>query len=168
MTRRPRRVRHEPPKVWHNPAVVGFGAGAAESGGSSSGSPSDAGADKKVRAAKIVAASAEPRDPKEVQLERLVERLSHAEGRIAITKIVAEIEEQGLAVPRDHQLVNLQLLEHSDESRVFEALQRLGQILEKEPSKRPTVLDSRLRRLEEFAEEPATRAAASELRKRVR
>lgn len=167
MTRRPRRVRHEPPKVWHNPDVVGVrrGDSTSEEGALT---PQDHGAEKKVRSAKIVAASAEPRDPKEVLLERLVEKLSVAEGRAAITKIVAEIEELGLSVPADNQLVNLQLLEHTDESRVFDAVQRLTQILDKEPAKRATVLDSRLRRLEEFAEELATRQAASDLRKLVR
>ncbi len=162
MTRRPRRVRHEPPKVWHNPDVVGASRDASNV---AAGTPLLPASDRKVRSAKIVAASAEPRDPNEVLLERLVAKLSVAEGRVAITKIVAEIEEHGLAVPAEDQLVNLQLLEHTDEAHVFAAIERLALILDREPAKRPTVLDSRLRRLEEFAEEPATRAAASQRRK---
>jgi hypothetical protein len=71
-------------------------------------------------------------------------------------------------LPQDDQMTALQLLEHPDETRVQAALSNLAQILDKEPAKRATVLDSRLRRLEEFADEQATRQAAAELRKRVK
>lgn len=172
MTRRPRRIRHEPPKVWHNPDVVGVRRGDDHEAAPVSTEAPIAGALRRgardARATKIVAASTEPRDEKEVLLERLLERLSVAEGRAAITKIVAEIEELGLAVPSDHQIANLQLLEHSDEARVKDAIECLQEILEREPPKRATVLDSRLRRIEELAEEAATRKAASELKRRVK
>jgi hypothetical protein len=158
---RPRRIRREPPKVWHNPAVVG-------------GSPREeapakvAPVAKVTRSARIVAAREGGRDEKELLLERLIERLGGAEGRIAIGKIVAEIEELGLSIPEDHQIAHLQLLEHSAESRVRASIARLGAILDKEPSKRGAVLESRLRRLEEFADEVETRTAAAELRRRIK
>jgi hypothetical protein len=121
-----------------------------------------------TRSARIVAAPAGARDEKELLLERLVERLGAAEGRLAIGKIVGEIEELGLSIPEDHQIAHLQLLEHSAEARVRASIARLGAILEKEPSKRGAVLESRLRRLEEFADEEETRSAAAELRRRIK
>ncbi len=165
MAKPPRRVRREPPKVWHNPDVVGLRRPSEPEQPQQEAAPQD----RRVRGpARIVVGSKEPRDEKEVLLERLLERLSVAEGRAAISKIVAEVEEHGLVLPQDDQMTALQLLEHSDESRVQSALANLARILDKEPAKRATVLDSRLRRLEEFADEQATRQAAAELRKRVK
>jgi hypothetical protein len=160
---RPRRVRREPPKVWHNPAVVG---GAAREEVPAKVAPAKVGL--ATRSARIVAARTDARDEKELLLERLVERLGAAEGRAAIAKVVGEIEELGLSVPDNHQIAHLQLLEHAAESRVRASIARLGVILEREPSKRAAVLESRLRRLEEFADEAETRAAAAELRRRVK
>jgi hypothetical protein len=60
------------------------------------------------------------------------------------------------------------MLEHADEGRVQEALRVLLEILDEEPVKRKTVLDSRLRRLEDCAEETETRELTSELRKLLR
>jgi hypothetical protein len=160
---RPRRVRREPPKVWHNPAVVG-GASHEQEAPTKVAAPAKAAA----RSARIVTARTDARDEKELLLERLVERLGAAEGRAAITKIVGEIEELGLSVPENHQIAHLQLLEHSAEPRVRASIARLAAILDKEPSKRGAVLESRLRRLEEFADDSETRAAAAELRRRIK
>jgi hypothetical protein len=65
------------------------------------------------------------------------------------------------------QDVYLQLLEHTDETRVHEALDALSGILAGELPKRRAVLESRLRRIEQFAEESATREAAGRLRRQV-
>jgi hypothetical protein len=67
-------------------------------------------------------------------------------------------------LPRE-QDVQLALLEHSDEARVRDALDALAALLATEAPKRRTVLDSRLRRIEDCAEESATRDLASSLRR---
>jgi SpoVK/Ycf46/Vps4 family AAA+-type ATPase len=63
--------------------------------------------------------------------------------------------------------VHVQLLEHDDESRVCDAIHRLTAIIGDEPPKRPQVLDARLRRLEDFADEAETRALAKQLRRHL-
>jgi hypothetical protein len=64
--------------------------------------------------------------------------------------------------------VHTQLLEHDDESRVCDAIRKLTAILGDEPPKRPQVLDARLRRLEEFADEAETQALAKQLRRHLK
>jgi hypothetical protein len=59
------------------------------------------------------------------------------------------------------------MLEHSREAYVQTAIEKLAAILAVEPCKRQTVLESRLRRLEEFADEAETRSAARDLRRKV-
>jgi hypothetical protein len=119
------------------------------------------------RAQRIVTVSAGPTDPAILELERLVARLTAAEGRPAITRAADAILAAGHALPDDDQSVQLQLLEHSKEDYVERALSNLARILAAEPCKRPTVLQSRLRRLEQFADEPTTREAARRLWRQV-
>jgi uncharacterized small protein (DUF1192 family) len=105
-------------------------------------------------------------DPKTAERQRLLSRLLLAEGRPGISKAANEFLRAGFTFP-DEQDVYLQLLEHADEDLVRTAMSALTTLLLGELPKRRAVLDSRLRRLEEFAEDEATRSAAQCLRRRV-
>jgi hypothetical protein len=59
----------------------------------------------------------------------------------------------------------LQVLEHRDEARIALAVETLQAILTEAEVERRAVLESRLRRIEELAEERATRTSAAELRR---
>ncbi|MFO0550837.1 MAG: hypothetical protein U0271_20780 [Polyangiaceae bacterium] len=119
-------------------------------------------------AGRIVVATAVPIDDRERERERYLDRLKHAEGRPAITRIADEFLKAGFELPSEDQEVHLQLLQHADEARVRDAIASLSAALERgEPPFRQTMLDSRLRRLEEFAEDSETRTAAGTLRRRA-
>ena len=172
LAKRVRRQRHEPPKVWHNPDVVG-----ASRPGSSIGAETKlAGAaaanvviepPRPARPQRIVALVSAPVDAKTAERERLLARLAVAEGRTAITRAADAFAAAGFDLPDDDQAVQLQLLEHTRDDHVEAALGKLSRILAGEPCKRQAVLESRLRRLEEFAEEPSLRDAARRLRRQV-
>jgi hypothetical protein len=119
------------------------------------------------RAARIVSAERHDVDARLVERERLLGRLLSSEGRSAITRAADVYLKAGFDFPIE-QPVQLQLLEHHDESLVRSALDALRGIVSREaPLKRP-IFEQRLRRLEDSAEEEATRSAASELRRVLR
>jgi len=66
------------------------------------------------------------------------------------------------------QPVQLQLLEHNDESLARDAIGALRGILTSEPPLKRPIFEQRLKRLEDSAEEETTRSAASELRRALR
>jgi hypothetical protein len=113
-----------------------------------------------------VVAAPTPRnlEPRELERQKLLGKLLGAEGRPQITKAANEFLGAGFTFP-DDQDVHLKLLEHSDEAFVRDALGAL--MLTCDSPKRRAVLESRLRRIEEFAEEQATREAAAQLRRKV-
>jgi hypothetical protein len=115
-------------------------------------------------AARIIAGPRAEEDPRERERERLLERLLGAEGRASITAAAEAVRSAGFELPSD-QRVWLQLLEHRDEAIVAEALERLARILESEPPLRRTVLESRLRSIEELGEDAAVREQAASLRR---
>jgi hypothetical protein len=115
---------------------------------------------------RIVLAPPPQADPRAQDRQRLLAKLLAAEGRPAITKAANELFKHGFTLPQE-QDVYLQLLEHSKEERVREAIEALAAILVGELPKRRAVLESRLRRIEEYAEDEATRCAAAELRRQV-
>lgn len=126
-----------------------------------------AGADRPRRVARIAQAQTESLDEQEMQRQRLLDRLVASEGRSAISRIADELQTQEFEIPLEQEM-QLQLLEHVDESRARQAIDVLSQLLDSEdPIKRP-ILDQRLRRLEEEADEEETRTKAAELRKLVR
>ena len=118
------------------------------------------------RPSRIVLAPPPQSDPRTAERQKLLGRLLLAEGRPKISKAADDFLKAGFSLPEE-QDVYLQLLEHSDEEHVRTAIDMLGSILAGELPKRRAVLESRLRRIEQFAEEPATRAAAERLRRRV-
>ena len=119
------------------------------------------------RSARIVASVSPSVDAARRERERLLARFMASEGRAMITRAATECARAGVEFPLE-QAVQLQLLEHTDEACARSALAALGDILAKEaPLKRP-ILEQRLRRLEDTADEEATRSAEAELRRSLR
>lgn len=129
--------------------------------------PAPAKAEVPRRTARIVQMGGSSVDERERERQKLLSRLMTSQGRGAITRAADEFLQAGFEIPRE-QAVHLQLLEHFDESRARDSLGELGSLLREEaPIKRP-VLDQRLRRLEEHADEAATRELAASLRRSLR
>ncbi len=105
-------------------------------------------------------------DPRTGERQKLLARLLCAEGRPNVSKAANDFTRAGFTLP-DDQDVHLKLLEHADEACVRAAIDALSSLLAGELPKRRAVLESRLRRIEEFAEDAATREAASLLRRSV-
>lgn len=174
-----RRKRHKDTQVWHHPNLTVAGRRkqrAAEEGGATTAATADEGSrpghrrlgapESRRDGVRIVARQSTTIDPREAERDRLLGRLLSVEGRPAISKAAQEYLAAGFEFPRT-QHVWLQLLEHSDERTVEQAITELDQIFDHEAPARWPVLDSRLRRLEEFADEGTVRGAASELRRKV-
>jgi hypothetical protein len=84
-----------------------------------------------------------------------------------ISRAADECRRAGVEFPHE-QAVQLQLLEHVDETLARGAIAALGQLLAAEAPKKRPVLEQRLRRLEDTSDEEATRTAAAELRRALR
>lgn len=119
------------------------------------------------RAARIVAAPSRDGDAQLRERERLLSRLLASEGRSSITRAADEYVRAGFDFPVD-QRVQLQLLEHLDEALARASLGALSEILSREPPLKRPVFEQRLRRIEDSAEEEATRTAAASLRQKLR
>lgn len=117
-------------------------------------------------AGRIVLPAPPQSDPRTGERQRLLAKLLAAEGRPNVSKCADDFLRAGFTLPEE-QDVYLKLLEHANEERVRAAIDTLATILAGELPKRRAVLESRLRRIEQFAEEPATREAAERLRRRV-
>jgi hypothetical protein len=187
-----RRIRSDGPKVWHNPDVVvphvrgkqrpaqqarpavhppteGANGHIAQGGAGQSGpGPSGPGQSgpgqngKPGRAGRVVVVPARVLDAKEAERERLLERLLLAEGRPRITSAADAFLTAGFSFPLD-QDVQLQLLEHRDEGVIRAAIEAWTALLAEEAPRRRAVLESRLKRIQELAEEDDTKAAARRL-----
>jgi hypothetical protein len=119
------------------------------------------------RSARIVQLAKNDDDAREKERRRLLDRLMASETRGAISRSAREYVEAGHAFPEE-QAVQLQLLEHFDEEQARDAALVLARLFQREaPLKRP-ILEQRLRRLEEYAEDPATRTVAGDLRRAIR
>jgi hypothetical protein len=122
---------------------------------------------EKRRAARIVQVVKNDGDERERERRRLLDRLMAGETRGAITRCADDYLKAGFELPSE-QPVLLQLLEHFDEEHARTAIDALSTLIVREqPYKRP-ILEQRLRRLEEYGEEAATRDAARELRRAIR
>jgi len=148
----------------------------ATNGFASPGSESELDADKATngsarvevrrRAVRIVKAAEQTAAPDNRE-QRLIERLMRSQGRVAISRAADDLWESKFIAPR-LQEVQIQLLEHENEHRARDAVFIMAELLQREsPVQRP-ILDQRLRRLEEFAEDPITRDAARALRRSMR
>lgn len=155
-------------KVWHDPLMVP--AAARRNGNKAASLEAEADEPKRRRrrlapkrtGAKLVAGPVGPIDPKEAERERLLHRVLAAEGRPSISSAVDDYVQAGFDFPQ-LQDVWLQMLEHRDEDRVAMAIERLSDILDDETPKRRMVLESRLKRIEEYADEQTTQRAAGRL-----
>jgi len=99
--------------------------------------------------------------------QQLIDRLVRSQGRGAISRAADDLWESKFVAPK-RQEIQIQLLEHENEHRARDAVFAMAELLQREaPIKRP-VLDQRLRRLEQFAEDPITRDAAGALRRSMR
>jgi hypothetical protein len=192
-----RRTRKDATKVWHNPDLNTFSRRGGNGGVArvATESPEDRRSASQHRAAlealfapkrdpepdrpadarngtpskpggRIVLAPPPQTDSRGAERQKLLQRLLVAEGRPSVTKAADELVKAGFSLPEE-QDVCLKLLEHAREDQVRAAIAALDTILAGELPKRRAVLESRLRRIEEFAEEPETRAAAEQLRRRV-
>ena len=122
---------------------------------------------RRERTARIVQITRGSADDRERERQRLMDRLMASETRGAITRAANDYAGAGFQFPEE-QPVQLQLLEHFDEERAMGAIEVLARLTESEaPFKKP-ILEQRLRRLEEYADEIATREAAAELRRAIR
>ncbi len=118
------------------------------------------------RAARIVEAPLAV-DDSELERRHLLARLLDSEGPAAITRAANAYRKGGFQFP-DEQLVQLKLLEHSDEAEVCSALGVLATLLDQQPPIKLPVFEQRLKRLEDGAEEAETRTRAAELRRVLR
>lgn len=96
----------------------------------------------------------------------LLRKINAAQNPKQVSDAIDAFLSLGFTLP-DDQEVMLQMLEHRDEERVREALARLEHLLMGQLPKRKPVLVQRLKRLEEHADEDATRTAAGVLRRKV-
>lgn len=106
-------------------------------------------------------------DERERERLRLLSHFMNSEGRSAISRAAETYWAAGFELPEEQE-VQLKLLEHFDEGRARQALEVLARILQHEKPKQLPVFDQRLRRLEEHADDPTTRAQAAELRRALR
>lgn len=115
---------------------------------------------------KIVLPPPPQSDSRSAERQKLLAKLLVAEGRPAVSKAADDFVRAGFTFP-DDQDVHLKRLEHADEAEVRSAIDALGTLLAGELPKRRAVLESRLKRLEQFAEDASTRKAAEGLRRSV-
>lgn len=121
---------------------------------------------KREKAKLVTGPAARAEDPQQAQKQKLLGRFLAAEGRTAVSKAANDYARAGFAFPVDQEVM-LKLLDHADEERVRDALTALEKLLEKELPHRRPLLESRLRRLEEVAEDPATRELGASLRRKL-
>jgi len=118
------------------------------------------------RAARIVGAPVAV-DDTELERRHLLGRLLDSEGPAATTRAANAYRKAGFRFPEE-QLVQLKLLEHTDEAEVCAALDVLTGLLDQQAPIKLPVFEQRLKRLEDGADDAETRARAAELRRVLR
>jgi len=118
----------------------------------------------KRREARIVQRKTDEIDETEKNRRRLFSQFMASEGRAAVTRAAETYLTAGFALPRE-QDAQLKLLEHFNENRAREAILVLAELVRDETPRQLPVFRQRLRRLEDHADEPETRAAAANLRR---
>ncbi len=118
----------------------------------------------KLFATKIVTPKPPATDAATLQRDRLLSALLSAQSPSSITAAADALFAAGYVLP-DEQEHHLQMLEHADEGCVMSAISTLATLLGREPARRRPLLEQRLHRVEDTAEDPATRAAAAALRR---
>jgi hypothetical protein len=105
-------------------------------------------------------------DPRGPERQKRIAKLLAAEGRAEVTHAANRFLSAGFELP-DEQEVLLKLLEHADDGCVRSALEALGRLLDREAPQRRAILEARLRRLEDDADDTGIRSLAGALRKRI-
>ncbi len=118
------------------------------------------------RPAKKVVSVPNRDDPRAPERTKRLAKLLAAEGRAAVTKATDDLIAAGFELPREQEVM-LKLLDHGRDDRVREALETLAALLVDEPPQRRPVLEARLRRLEDSADDADVRALAASLRKQL-
>jgi hypothetical protein len=119
------------------------------------------------RVARIVQLDGKPLDERELERRKLLQRLIESEGRSQVSRAAEAYLHAGFEFPKEQE-VQLQLLEHFNETRAREAIAVLLELVDREDPKKRPVFEQRLRRLEEYADEDTTRQAAAALRRAIR
>jgi hypothetical protein len=119
---------------------------------------------RKPRAARIVVRKEDEIDDREKNRRRLLSRFMASEGRAEVTRAANAYLAEGFELPLEQE-PQLKMLEHFDESRARTAIGHLADLIQSELPRHLAVFRQRLRRLEDHADEPSTRAAAAELRR---
>jgi hypothetical protein len=119
---------------------------------------------RRPREARIVQRRETTIDETEQTRRRLLSQYMASEGRSAITRAADNYLRAGFEIPAEQE-AQLQLLEHLDESLARQAIAVLKELIQVDPPRKLPLFRQRLRRLEDHAEDPATREAASELRR---
>ena len=119
------------------------------------------------RTARIVAPVRRDDDARVREHARLLDRLLSSDGRGSISRAADDFRRAGFDFPSE-QAVQLQLLEHWDETLARSAIDALRELVTREPPLKRPIFEQRLRRLEDAAEDATTRHAASELRRVLR
>lgn len=99
--------------------------------------------------------------------EEMHARLLKAQGSLPITTAVDSFFAAGHALDEEDDAAWVQVLEHRDESRVREAIDKLSQRATSKLAMHRLVLLQRLRRIEDSGDERETREAAAVFRQRV-
>jgi hypothetical protein len=120
-------------------------------------------ADRPSKKMVVVPSREDPRGP---EREKRLAKLLGAEGRTAITKAAEDFARAGFDFPMEQEVL-LKLLDHARDDRVRAALEGIGRLLEEEPAQRRTLLEARLRRLEDDADDADVRGLASSVLKRL-
>ena len=105
-------------------------------------------------------------DPRGPEREKRLAKLLAAEGRAAVTKAAEDFAGAGFEFPLEQEVL-LKLLDHGKDDRVRAALDGLARLLGEEPPQRRTVLEARLRRLEDDADDADVRDLAGSIRRRL-
>ena len=119
-----------------------------------------------ARAPKVVDSSTPEVEAGPSRRQDQLRKILAASSTKAISDSIDGFLNAGHTLP-DDQEVFLQMLEHRNEERVRDAIGQLERLLMGQLPKRKPVLVQRLKRIEEHAEEPATRDAAGLLRRKV-
>jgi hypothetical protein len=114
--------------------------------------------------ARIVLPPAPDADPKHAERRRLLGKFLTATGSASISKAANAFLAAGFDFPEDQE-THVQMLEHVDEERVRESIAKLVSIFAGELPKRRPIIEQRLRRIEDQADDLDTRQAAAALRR---
>lgn len=119
-----------------------------------------------IRMPKVVEAAVPEGEVVPSRRQDQLRKILAASSTKAISDSIEAFLNAGHTLP-DDQEVFLQMLEHRNEERVRDAIGQLERLLMGQLPKRKPVLVQRLKRIEEHAEEAATRDAANQLRRKV-